>query len=72
VTLALRWTEHALEDLAAISPIYAERLIDRVVRQLDQACAYPESGRIVQGLRRNDLSLTVTSAKGMVCQIALL
>jgi toxin ParE1/3/4 len=54
VTLPLRWTEHAVDDLSTIaeyvslsSPIYADQLVDRIVRQLEQACAYPQSGRIV-------------------------
>jgi toxin ParE1/3/4 len=62
VTLTLRWTEHAVEDLSAIveyislsSPIYAEQLVDRIVRQLEQACAYPESGRLVPELAAADI-----------------
>jgi plasmid stabilization system protein ParE len=50
----LRWTERAVGQLAAIaeqvslgSPIYAEQLVDRVVRRLTQACHFPESGRVV-------------------------
>ena len=51
------WTEHAVEDLSEIaeyvslsSPVYAEQLVDRIVRQLEQARAFPESGRVVPEL----------------------
>jgi toxin ParE1/3/4 len=54
VTRSLRWTEHAVDDLSTIaeyvslsSPINAEQLVDRIARQLEQACAHPESGRMV-------------------------
>jgi plasmid stabilization system protein ParE len=50
----LRWTEHAVAQLAAIaeyisldSLIYAEQLADRLVARLEQARHYPESGRVV-------------------------
>lgn len=59
---ALRWTEHAVEQLAALaeyisldSPIYAELVIDRVVRRLEQARRFPESGRAVPEFARDDL-----------------
>lgn len=51
---ALRWTEHAINQLGAIaehislvSPIYAEQTVDRIVLRLRQAQAFPESGRRV-------------------------
>lgn len=59
---ALRWTEHAVAQLAAIaeyvslaSPVYAEHLIDRVVARLQQACEFPESGRIVAEFARDEI-----------------
>lgn len=62
MTLPLRWTEHAVGDLSTIaeyvslsSPIYAEQLVDRIVRQLEQACAYPESGRMVPEVAAPDI-----------------
>jgi len=62
VTLTLRWTEHAIEDLSAIaeyislsSPLYAEQLVDRIGRRLEQACAYPGSGRIVPEIASADI-----------------
>ena len=58
----LRWTEHAVKQLAAVaeyisldSPVYAELVIDRVVRRLAQARRFPESGRTVPEYERDDL-----------------
>ena len=58
----LRWTEHATAQLAVIaehialaSPIYAEQVVDRVVARFDQACEYPESGRVVPELGRREV-----------------
>jgi toxin ParE1/3/4 len=54
VSLALRWTEHAVNQLGAlaeyialVSPVYAEQTIDRIVARLRQAQDFPESGRRV-------------------------
>ena len=54
---ALRWSEHAVAQLAAVaeyvslsSPVYAEHLVDRIARRLDQAREFPESGRVVPEL----------------------
>ena len=54
MTFELRWTEHAVDQLGAIvesvgiaSPIYAQRLVDRILLRLGQAQAFPASGRRV-------------------------
>ena len=54
MTRPLRWTEQAVTQLGAIaeyvavsSPVYAEHVVDRVVRRLEQAQRFPESGRAV-------------------------
>ena len=54
MTLALRWTEHAVSQLGAIadyisivSPIYAEQTVDRIALRLRQAQEFPKSGRSV-------------------------
>lgn len=59
---SLRWTEHAVTQLAAIaeyisldSPVYAEQVVDQVVRRLAQAQLFPESGRVVPELARADV-----------------
>ena len=52
MSLELRWTEHAVNQLGAIaeyislaSPVYAEQVIERIVGRLRQAQEFPESGR---------------------------
>jgi len=54
VTLELRWTEQATNQLGAIaeyislaSPVYAEQVVERIVSRLRQAQQFPESGRRV-------------------------
>lgn len=38
----------AIADYVALtSPVYAEQVVDRVVRRLQQAQLFPESGRMV-------------------------
>ena len=58
----LRWTEQAVEQLAAIaefisisSPVYAEQVVQRVTQRFDQACRFPESGRAVPEFDRADV-----------------
>ena len=60
--LALRWTEHAVTQLAALaeyisldSPFYAEQVVDRVVARLEQARRHPASGRVVPEFGREDV-----------------
>ena len=59
---ALRWTEHAVAQLAAVaeyvslsSPVYAEHLVDRIARRLDQAREFPASGRVVPEFARSEV-----------------
>ena len=58
----LRWTEHAVAQLESIaeyvslsSPVYAEQLLDRITRRLDQARGFPESGRVVPEFARPEI-----------------
>lgn len=58
----LRWTEHAVAQLAAVaeyvslsSPVYAEHLVDRLASRLEQARAFPESGRVVPEFGRDEI-----------------
>ncbi|NUQ94696.1 MAG: type II toxin-antitoxin system RelE/ParE family toxin [Gemmatimonadaceae bacterium] len=60
--LALRWTVHAVNQLAALaeyisldSPLYAEQTVERIVARLDQARVQPHSGRVVPEFLREDL-----------------
>ena len=54
MSLALRWTEQATNQLGAIaeyislaSPVYAEQMVERIVSRLRQAQDFPDSGRRV-------------------------
>ena len=54
MSLGLRWTERAVNQLGAIaeyialvSPVYAEQTVDHIVARLGQAQDFPESGRRV-------------------------
>ena len=43
------------EYISLDSPVYAEQVIDQLVRRLVQAQAFPESGRVVPELARADV-----------------
>ena len=54
MSLPLRWTEQAAEQLGSIaeyislaSPVYAEQVVERIVLRLRQAQEFPASGRRV-------------------------
>ena len=58
----LRWTEHAVAQLAAVaeyvslsSSVYAEQLVERIAHRLEQAREFPESGRVVPEVGREDI-----------------
>ena len=60
--LAVRWTEHAVQQLAALaeyisldSPVYAEQTITRLERRIDQAARHPHSGRVVPEIHREEV-----------------
>lgn len=57
----LRWTERATEQLAVIaeyisitSPVYAEQIVERIAKRLEQAQVFPESGRVVPEARSGE------------------
>jgi plasmid stabilization system protein ParE len=61
-TLALRWTDQAVAQLAVIaeyisiaSPVYAEQVVERLAGRLEQACTFPASGRIVPEVQRDEI-----------------
>ena len=62
MSLALRWTEQATNQLGAIaeyislaSPVYAEQMVERIVSRLRQAQDFPDSGRRVPEFGRSDV-----------------
>ena len=62
MSLPLRWTERAVDELAAIaeqisltSPVYAEQMVDRLVARLRQAQEFAMSGRVVPEAGNSDV-----------------
>ena len=62
MSLALRWTEQATNQLGTIaeyislaSPVYAEQMVERIVSRLRQAQDFPDSGRRVPEFGRSDV-----------------
>ncbi len=60
--MRVRWTNTAVSHLRAIheyvsqnSKIYANCLIDRLIRRSEQICLFPQSGRMVPEYRREDV-----------------
>ena len=58
----LRWTQQAVDDLAAIrayierdSPRYARLVGERLVQRAEQIPGYPQAGRVVPELGREDI-----------------
>jgi toxin ParE1/3/4 len=58
----LRWTQHAVTQLAAIaeyisaaSPVYAEQVVLQLSNRLGQATRYPECGRVVPEFNRPEV-----------------
>jgi len=73
---ALRWSEHAVAQLAAVaeyvslsSPVYAEHLVDRIARRLDQAREFPESGRVVPEFARGEIRELIESPYRLVYRV---
>jgi toxin ParE1/3/4 len=62
MNLAVLWSPTAKAELEEIaryvartSPVYAERLVDRILAHADQAAIFPEAGRMVPEGRRKDV-----------------
>jgi toxin ParE1/3/4 len=58
----IRWSLTATADLQAIeefvardSPVYAVRLVDRIVQAVERLAPFPLSGRVVPEFERGDL-----------------
>lgn len=52
--VTVSWTELALDDLKSIheyisrdSPVYAKRMVDKIISRVDQIEKFPKSGRVV-------------------------
>ena len=60
--MKVHWTNAALEHPLSIyeyvsqnSPVYADRIVDRLTRRSEQIGAFPESGRCVPEYDRKDI-----------------
>lgn len=60
--MRVHWTDTAVQHLLAVyeyiargSPLYAQRMIDRLLRCSEQIAAFPLSGRIVPEYEREDI-----------------
>lgn len=76
MSLALRWTEHAVDQLGAIaehvslvSPIYAEQTVERIAHRFRQAQAFPESGRRVPEASTLDLRELIESPYRLIYRV---
>lgn len=59
---ALHWSSSAVEHLAAIaryigrtSPVYAERMVDRILQRVDRLAEFPELGHVVAEARDENI-----------------
>jgi toxin ParE1/3/4 len=77
VSLELRWTEQAVNQLGAIaeyislaSPIYAEQVVERLLARLRQAQDFPASGRHVPEAGHTDLREVIESPYRVIYRVA--
>lgn len=77
MSLELRWTEQAVNQLGTIaayislaSPIYAEQVVERLVARLRQAQDFPESGRHVPEAGRAELREMIESPYRIIYRVA--
>jgi toxin ParE1/3/4 len=77
VSLELRWTEQAVNQLGAIaeyislaSPIYAEQVVERLIARLRQAQDFPALGRHVPEGGGADLRELIESPYRVIYRVA--
>ena len=76
MSLSLRWTEQATNQLGAIaeyislaSPVYAEQMVERILSRLRQAQDFPDSGHRVPESGRSDVRELFEAPYGVVYRI---
>ncbi len=76
MSVALRWTEQATQQLGAIaeyislsSPVYAEQLVEHIVARLRQVQQYPESGRRVSEATNMDVRELIESPYRIIYRV---
>ncbi|MEJ2186371.1 MAG: type II toxin-antitoxin system RelE/ParE family toxin [Gemmatimonadota bacterium] len=72
----LRWTEQAVEDLSAIrdyihrdSPRYAQLVIENLIDHAEKAADFPNAGRVVPELGREDLREVIVGSYRIVYRV---
>ena len=77
MSLELRWTEQAVNQLGAIaeyislaSPIYAEQVIERLIARLRQAQDFPASGRHVPEAGQTNLREVIEAPYRVIYRVA--
>ena len=70
------WTDTAVEHLLAIyeyiardSPVYAQRMVDRLTRRSEQIAAFPLSGRMVSEYEVEDLREIIEKSYRIIYRI---
>ena len=70
------WTWRAQSDLANVrsyiahdSPRYADIVVDRILNAVEPAATYPEAGRIVPELERQDIRETISRPYRIVYRV---
>jgi toxin ParE1/3/4 len=60
--MKVHWTNAALDNLIAIheyiaqsSPVYADKLVSRIIQRSEQFVQFPHSGRIIPEYSRSDV-----------------
>lgn len=72
----LRWTEQAVEDLAAIqdyiqrdSPHYARAVVENLIGRAETAADFPKAGRVVPELGHEDLREVIAGSYRIVYHV---
>ncbi|PKB80398.1 MAG: plasmid stabilization protein [SAR202 cluster bacterium Io17-Chloro-G9] len=75
--MRVHWTNTAIghllavyEHLAGDSPIYAKRIVDRLIRRSEQAAEFPRSGRIVPEYENQDIREVIERPYRIIYRVA--
>ncbi len=74
--MKVHWTDTAIEHLAAIyeyiaqnSPLYAQRMVDRLTRRSEQIAVFPKSGRKVPEYEADDIREVIETPYRIIYRI---
>lgn len=73
---SIRWTDEAVEDLAAIrdyiardSPHYARLVVERLIDRVEGIADFPRAGRVVPELAREELREVIQGSYRIVYRL---